>query len=96
MRFSSIGAIMGRMAADSTTPKRKRRWLQFTLRALLLVIVVVAAFLAGRASLYSRLREERERAEVAEMKWKLEELRAAEIRGEIILPTQPRSVPRRR
>ena len=31
-------------------PRNRRRWTQFTLRAALLVILVVAAFLGGRAS----------------------------------------------
>ena len=34
-------------------PKASRRWLQFTLRAALLVMLVVAAFLGGRASTQS-------------------------------------------
>ena len=68
-------------------PINKRRLPQFSLRALLLVTLVVAAFFAGRASLYSSLQRERQRveaAETAEMAWKLKALRDAEIRGELI------------
>ena len=39
---------MAGMTGDHTKPKRKRRWIQFSLRSLLLVVLVVAAFLAGR------------------------------------------------
>ena len=55
--------------------KPKRRWLQFTLPALLLLILVVAAFLAGRASMYASLQQERQRAEAA-----LERERIASLR----------------
>ncbi len=52
-------------------PKQRRRWLQFNLKSLLLVFLVVASFLAGRVSVTRKLERrqaeaERQRA-IAEM-----------------------------
>ncbi len=54
---------------------KMRNWLRFSLGSLLLLMLVVAAFLAGRASMYATVREERRRAEAT-----LEVQRAANVR----------------
>jgi F0F1-type ATP synthase membrane subunit b/b' len=46
------------------TPQR-RRWFQFSLRTLLVVMLVVAAFFGGRESMRPTIRAEMQRAEMA-------------------------------
>ena len=70
---------------------KMRSWLRFSLGSLLLVMLVVAAFLAGRASMHATVREERRRAEAAA----LEMERAANFRThrELFFEYRSRGVP---
>ena len=49
------------MTASNEQP-RGRPWLQFTLRSLLVVVAIVASFLAGRASMMRAVQEARDEA----------------------------------
>jgi hypothetical protein len=56
-------------AEDKEMPTAKptgRRWLQFSLRTLLLGVLLVAVFFGGRASVHHLIEAEKKRAEAAE------------------------------
>ena len=48
---------MGGMAAVLTKPKRKRRWLRFSLRTMLVVVLVSSVWLGYQANRAARQRE---------------------------------------
>ncbi|HZL89227.1 MAG TPA: hypothetical protein VFB96_12680 [Pirellulaceae bacterium] len=50
----------------STTKPTGRRWLQFSLRTLLLGVLLVAVFFGGRASVHHLIEAEKNRADKAE------------------------------
>jgi hypothetical protein len=50
--------------------KSRRRWLQFSLKGLLILTLVVASFFGGRASMQTKVKDADFRAKVAEMEEK--------------------------